>query len=1070
MQNNTFSFMWLAAHAKRDPKALAIEQGLIQLSYGELLEAVDRRISSLPSNMGVGEIVAVEARRDINYVVEFLALSARKAVVAPIDMLLPTGRRNTLLSELCPHWLSGEDGSFLKGTSVRSGFVEQRIDLTPAYVFFTSGSTGRPKPVLGAAESLNAFLEWQRSTFEIGRDDRIPFLTALGFDVSLRDLLLPIAAGATLVIPEPADTVTPQALVMWLDAKRVTRLHAVPSVAGTWITAAPAKMNIPLKTVFFAGEPLTGGLVSRWRAQFPATQGVANFYGPTETTLASFVRVVTKKDENTSLIPVGKARPCTDVRLLPPGSEFTAEVLLAPSASIAEGEIVILTAYPSLGYIDRPRETTERFLELPGGLMAYRTGDLGRIDPEGALIVAGRCDDELKINGVRMHPNEIQQCLVTHPGVSAAAIVADKSRPEAPRLVAFWVADENEVPSDETVLRQHLVERLPAVMVPTTWRLMQALPITTNGKVDRQALQAAALAATAGSSTGRKSTTLTEQWVTRTCASLFEVTQADIDSNFFELGGTSLQAALLIGKAQADFGVTISFASVFSNPCLADIARLIEEAPKSADQRVDVAPTMETYPLSPQQRRWWNIYMPERNRSWATMVMLVELPFELEPIKFEQVLNELIDTQHSLRLRFEHVSGKVRQVLCADHTAKLTSFDDISGKMAEDQEAFVQNLKMEVANREIDPFVWPLFRTHLVRRSTLHHTLVFSIHHMISDGMSQNLTEQTLRARLIPSNTLDVDFPRLPFSYLDYALWADKEEKASSDHLAASEAYWDEVYRAPYSKLVFDELWYGDGSDRGRGWCVVVPADLGEATRVFCRRHGITVFSLFMAAKFLTLHQMTERADLVIGTPAAGRTLPGTELLIGNFISLVTIRSRVSEQRSNVEYSSDTMRGIALAMEHQNYQYDRLVQKLGLALEQDRFPLTTVFMSFLNFEAMRAKPLNAGDLGEKDLGYAVKFDMMTYLREHQDVFSIQVQYRNNLFDAVDIQNFTTLWLNQLGVMIAEPHQGVNLQPTATGVTFIGRGAMVLPETRAIEATQSFVLAEDAQAPAGKENV
>lgn len=1081
----------------------ALVWGEEQLSYRALLDLVETRLADFLKRSLEGKTVTLEIPKSPAYVIDFLALLSVGAVIVPMESSLPEQRKKEMLDKIKPA-LRVQTNSLLQAAGAPVSPPLSRDGDVPSTLFFTSGSTGIPKAIVGARRGFLHFIHWQGCAFGIGPGDRVSFLTTIGFDVSLRDLFLPLLYGATLVIPNEEDTTTPQATLAWLARMRITHVHTVPSIARLW-ARTPKEDFLNIRFLFLAGEKLTRPLVSELHHAFPEIGQIVNLYGPTETTLAKFFHCLEETDLQEHDIPVGKPLPGTEFYFAEAGDN-DGNAWRHPNESRTSGEVVIVTAYASLGYLDSHSETQERFHTRADGWVAYRTGDLGRLTPEGNLVILGRRDEEVKINGQRIHPLEVEKTLASAPMVRDVAVVTQKSADGTPRLMAFWTKKPECSDQADTAPRAYALSRLPRAFVPTLWSQLEALPMNKNGKIDRKALCSfeGQQNEEQEESPEETPTDFEARWLLKTVAELLSVQTPRLTASFFALGGTSLHVAFLIGRIEKELKKSLDFADVFEAPDLSALVELIRAAPIRRAVTIPPIAKAESYPLSPQQRWWWNIYLPERNRSWATMVKVISLKGRFSAAALRKAVSALVTAQESLQLFFSKKNGEIRQHLypCDTPDEMPVVMHDLSAETPEDAAKALETLRLTSANREIDPTNWPLFRIQGVlmpgfceqkrgafamspvltknkgnfegdvgpscekfsdvncqnqpwpeglqcgslsaelkslkkeppfppAHSVLQHhdfqhatkasrflftepkeqtTVILAIHHMISDGFSVGLMESALRDLLEQGKPYA---PVLPFSYLSYAAWALKEEEQACGPGSEAHAYWHNLFQEPYQKVIFQEQWQGVGQDRGCGYCRPVPETLRRALTETARQEGLTEFSLFLAAKFLAWHETRARDDLVIGTPASGRELPGTENILGNFISLVCVRSRTPHPKNLRMYTRKIMQATAKAMRFQSYHYDTLVRSLGFPFEQDRFPLTTLFISYLNFDSLRTQPLAPSEIGHTDLGFAVKFDVMAYVREHKDATSLQVQYRNNLFHPEEISLFADQWLDAL---------------------------------------------------------
>ncbi len=590
----------IAGWAERRPEAPALRRAGRDLSYGELWHGARTLAGRLrAAGLEPGQVVAVTGGRSFGMVTSVVAVLASGGVLLTLDPRLPRERRRRMLELAGARFLLDAGGvaepELLAGLETRLLAVDPEArelgdaDLVevppppaadePAYVFFTSGSTGTPKGVLGRAAGLAHFLAWQRTTFEVGPGDLAAQLTGLSFDVVLRDMLMPLTAGATLVLPE----VEGSDLLPWLAAERITRLHAVPSLARTWLAAWRAasreddgEAGLPdLRTVFFAGEPLTDDLVRDWRRTFGAGCEVANLYGPTETTLA---RCCFRLGEEPlpGVQPVGRPLPETQALVLA-GER--------PCGLGEPGEIVLRTPFRSLGYLAAEEEDKRRFFPNPftadPGDLLYRSGDLGAYRPDGTLAILGRVDDQVKIRGVRVELGEIQAVTERHPRVAEAVAVAAADGRGERRLAVYFVA-AGEAPTISE-LRRFLLGQLPEPLVPSAFVGLDALPLNANGKVDHAALPEVdesarpPLESVFVAPRSELERRLSELW-----QRLLGREHVGVDDNFFELGGHSLLLVEMQAALPEVAGASLPVVDLFRHPTVGALARRLRPSEASA--------------------------------------------------------------------------------------------------------------------------------------------------------------------------------------------------------------------------------------------------------------------------------------------------------------------------------------------------------------------------------------------------------------------------------------------------------------------------------------------------------
>ena len=585
--------------ATRTPEQLAVCQGDRSWTYGELAERTQTLASTLlAQGLKSGNAVAVLGPRSFGFIVSMLAVFMSGGVLLLIDRHLPATRQRLMLREArAKHLLLIESARTEESWHREvSPLVITRVDQhqglplesdndldwtasylpvlapdDPSYVFFTSGTTGVPKGVLGCHKGLAHFLAWQREAFAVGPQDRCAQLTSPSFDPVLRDVFLPLTSGGTLCLPEEDDELGADRILPWLEREQISLLHTVPTLAQAWLDTLPAGVFLrALRWVFFAGEPLTDALVHRWRQAFPAAGGIVNLYGPTEATLVKCSYQVPAA-ASPGMQPIGRPLPDTQVLVLEKNNQL---------CGIGEpGEIVLRTPFRSRGYINAPEEQTRRFMQNPfrddPGDVLYFTGDRGRYRLDGTVEILGRLDHQVKIRGVRVEPDEVAAVLARHPGVRACVVLAHKDEQERHFLAAYVVParpDETTLPA----LRAYLGAQLPAVMLPATFVLLDRLPFTLNGKVDRRALPVPDRSRPEPGKTFVTPRTLVEKALAVIWAEVLKLERISVHDNFFELGGHSLLATRVLSQLRTTFQVELPLRSFFEVPTVAGVSELIE--------------------------------------------------------------------------------------------------------------------------------------------------------------------------------------------------------------------------------------------------------------------------------------------------------------------------------------------------------------------------------------------------------------------------------------------------------------------------------------------------------------
>ena len=576
----------VAAAASRAPADVAVIDGERELSFGELDRAADRLARRLLQHgTGPGTIVGVHLPPSAEAVIALLGVLKAGAAFLPLEPSAPIGRTTFLLadsgaslvvsrSELAPSLPPSRAAVvLLDGAGWEVGDVVPVVPvvglLDVAWVVYTSGSSGLPKGVLGSHGGLVNRLAWGWRVAPFASGEVCCWKTRLGFVDAVAEVFGPLAAGVPLVVADEQVVADPCALARLLVEQGVTRLVAVPSLLQVLVEEAAAELRASrLLQVTSSGEPLSGELVRRLRGVLPAACRIVNLYGSTEVAADATCFVV--EGEVAERVPIGRPLDNVRVRVLGGGGE-----LLPPGAV---GELYVGGAGLAPGYIGHAAaEGAQRFVSDPlePGQRLYRSGDLARWRADGQLECLGRVDRQLKIRGVRVEPDEIEQVLVAHPQVREAAVIARAGR-DGPQLVAFLAAGDPQPAPD--ALRAYLRTRLPDQLVPAHLVLLDQLPHLPNGKTDHTTLShrtdtttdAARTMATAPRSAA-------EQIVANTYAEVLEVADVSAFDDFFSLGGHSLLATRLASALGRRFGIELPLGVIFQHPVVADLATAVEE-------------------------------------------------------------------------------------------------------------------------------------------------------------------------------------------------------------------------------------------------------------------------------------------------------------------------------------------------------------------------------------------------------------------------------------------------------------------------------------------------------------
>ena len=584
----------------KTPAAPALEHAGHATSYAELWDLIaGLRATLRESGVAPGQPVAVTGARSVGLVAAMAAILAEGCVLMPVDPWLPAKLQREAAA-MCgllidvgqsddpglgpPAVRVRADGSVI--STARSVQVPAFGD-DAAYVMFTSGSTGEPRAVLGRHRGLSHFLEWQRDTFSVGPADRSLQLTRLSFDVVMRDVFLPLVSGGCLVLPRRNDAMDAAAVWSALRGEGITLLHAVPTLAKSWLRDRPARLPADgsprLRVTFFAGEPLQAGLVDAWRAATGEDQQVVNLYGPTETTLA-VTHYVVPADSEPGILPLG--RPISGVQVLVANRHGL--------AGIGEpGELIVRSPYRTHGYIGaRTGFEPNTFAAEPAeDDLVYRTGDLGRRRRDGIIETLGRKDHQVKVRGVRVDLENVSRVATTHPDVSSCVVIMrSRTGQQDPQLVAYLVGNSG-AQVNEVSVRDLMRRTLPPAAVPDHFVVLDAMPMLPSGKADKSRLPPPVIERPVALGELVEPRDSVEAAVRGLYAEVLDIEQVGVTDDFFDLGGHSLAATRLAGRLPEMLGVEVPLRVLFECPTVESlVAWARAEVPEPDEAASPVSP------------------------------------------------------------------------------------------------------------------------------------------------------------------------------------------------------------------------------------------------------------------------------------------------------------------------------------------------------------------------------------------------------------------------------------------------------------------------------------------------
>lgn len=1039
--------------AETTPGRIAISSGDTRITYGELQQRADKLARLLLSgDAKKGSIVAILLDDKVDAITSMIAVLKARAVFVPFDPLLPDLRLETLVRQVAPDLFISEGNQAQRLHGFPHGKVlsldkYRRLDQLAVdnvlvsktaepsepddccYIYFTSGSTGRPKSIAGRLKGIDHFIRWQIQTLNIGGDDRVSQLLPLSFDGSLRDIFVPLCAGGTVCVPEHNEIVSDaKELVSWIDRESISLIHCVPTLFRAILNEElHAARFRALRYVLLAGEALLPSDVGRWMEVFGDRVKLINLYGTSETTMAKFIYEVQPGDEKRRSIPVGKPMPGAralivdeDGRACPPG---------------AIGEIYIRTPYRSHGYYKQPELTAEVFIPNPFSNdpsdIVYKTGDLGRMLEDGNIELLGRKDQQVKIRGVRVELEEINSLARGFNGVKDVAVIDRKDTSGGNFLCAYLVGNGD---LEVDALREYLNERLPNPMVPSAFVMMEKLPRTMSGKIDRRALPD--LKDRAGRGEHVAPRTGTEQIVAEIWANILGLPKISLHDNFFELGGHSLLATQVMVRVRKTMGVELPLRALFENPSVAKLASHIDSAaPGSATASLPpIVPVSRDrdLPLSFSQQRLWFLEQlkPGDPLYYSFQALLITGPLDVKALELS--LNEITRRHEVLHTVFDTVGGDPVQRVLPFTPMSLRTIN-LSDVPADERHATLEKLAAEEKRRPFDIVQGPLIRALLVALSEHEHALLLTLHHIVSDGWSLGILCREMPALYEAFATgAPMPLPALPVQYADFAVW--QREHLEGKVLEEQLSYWrTQLANVPSElELPADRPRPEIATFSGARVNFELTKELTEQLKALGRQEGTTLFMVLLAAFDTLLYRYSGQPDIVVGTAIANRNRDETEDLIGFFVNMLVMRTDLSGNPAFLEVLKRVKQMTLEAYQHQDVPFEQIIEMLQPQRSFNRAPLYQIEFTLQNapLEPLEVRDLRFTPLEVQALSSETDLNLM--MSESENGLSGEVVYATDLFDATTIERMMNHFQNLLEEIAKAPEQRILELPLTSG--------------------------------------
>ena len=1003
---------------KRTPENIALKFGEDKLTYRELNEKSNQLAHKLRSlNVCSDEIVAVLLKRSLNTIITVLGILKSGGAYLSLDPDYPSKRNCYILNdgsvkilvttnnlskniEFQNNILDVNDILQHESNLANLPIINQPDNL--AYVIYTSGTTGAPKGVLVTHKNVVRLVK-NTNYVEFNSGDRILQTGALEFDASTFEVWGSLLNNMCLVLARKDDLLYPDTLKSIIKNSNISTMWMTSSYFNRMLDEDSTIFE-PLKNLLIGGEALSLTHVNKIREIYPELN-LINGYGPTENVTFSTTLLINKKYE--SSVPIGK-----------PISNSTAYIVDRNNSLVpigVSGELLVGGDGVSRGYLNNEELTKEKFIPniFTSEGVLYRTGDSARWLADGNIEFLGRIDSQVKIRGYRIELSEIENQILKYDSIIESVVIDLESADRVKYLCAYYITDDK---SDNlgTELKEFISHFLPDYMIPACFIKIAKVPLTSNGKLDKKSLPAPEAKVSYDFIAPRTEieNKLAEIWSE---VLDIELDKIGINSNFFDLGGHSLKAVNLASKVYKEFEVKIPLIDIFKNQNLNKLALLISKSSNQKYISISKSEPKEYYPLSSAQKRLFVLQQMNLDNTNYNMPMIlpVEENINLDKLKF--TFNKLIERHESLRTSFHIIDEEPFQKIHEEVDFKIEEVILNEAEFKELSENFSIPFDLSKA---------PLIRVKFAEVNNNESYLLVDMHHIITDGTSQNILEEEF-SQIYNGDEL----PDLRLQYTDYSEWQNSKEQQHEMH--KQEKFWLEKFNdeLPILNLPYDFKRPEVQSFEGASVDFVLDKNKTKIIEEISRATNSSLYMVLLSVYNILLYKISSEPDIIIGTPVQGRKHSDLEKIIGVFINTLAIRTQISYSMNYLDIMKDIKSNVLSCFENQEYQFEDFVEKLNINRDTSRNPIFDVMFNFLNIDSSNST-INEDEY--QDLQHYKsdsKFDLDLSGSKVGDLILLNLNYCTKLFKSDTINRFVSYFkkiIDELSISVDFTVSGIDI--------------------------------------------
>lgn len=1029
IRNITVIYLFEQALASHPDKEAVITP-TNSLTYRAFAKEVDKLAYILrdDNNIVLGDVIAFCMGKTASFVIGILAALKAGATVLLLNAKEPKERNKLIIEKAEAKMILTEEDlmEFLPAThkkvmavdsvlatAVDKGtFTSNAIPQSIAYIAFTSGSTGIPKGIRVTHKAICSQLLERQNKVKIDHNARILHTVVPNFDIAIWELFGPFAYGATIALSnDKTFTWDPRSILKLIVQFKATHIQLTPAQLELLLDNIDSQSYSSLKSIICGGEVLKEDIKEKCYQKLPEVD-LMHMYGPAEAVIdTTFCRPLI--DTNYSSGQIGKPFSNKHVYILDENRQ--------PVATGIPGELYIGGEVLAEGYLGELELTKQSFLsdpfaKVPGAKM-YKTGDRVRSLPSGSLEFLGRIDQQIKINGVRIEPGEIENVFKSYPTIEQLKVVAQKSK-NTVKLVAYYVSKNKDV-KDTRELRDFALLHLPKIMVPSYFVQLDKFPFTSTGKIDLKALMQ--IDDLDESRKEVADSNPISNAVRNIWESILECKIHEENPDFFEVGGNSLSAIQVLTRIWEIFAVQIDAIEFYEEPTIEGLANKItyKQREKISNEQKISTQREERIPLAGTQKNYWFLYLMNPNSPAYNCPEAMRYKGTLNIKYLEWAINELIKRHEAMRTIFINDEGTPIQVVLNKVDFNLPVVD-ISKTVKDKKEQVLQELiSLEAATpfklEEKPPFTAKLFKL-----DDMEYVLLWNFHHIIADGWSSamvftNEITELYKARCEERQPVLQEISVQPIDYLYM-----QKNALSEDKIKKQKAFWKtELEGAPS----YVDLSLGRSSlvskcnNHGHRSYFKVPQDLYDALSKFSLENKVSTYNVLMTTFVSLAHMLSGADDISIGTVIAGRKNTSIKHVMGNFANVVVVRTQLEQEHTFKMLLEQVKNKVLKAMDNSDVPFEELVSTLKPNRDRNKNPLFNIFLSLFNGNGNALELEGSTSQAIQVDPQVARFDFSIAMFEVNQSLEGYVEYKTDLFDETTIVRIIKYYQKMLSTLI-----------------------------------------------------